>query len=53
MDIYQFIDSKDIRNYLQDMKYKFTVPETAFLIYMTQVPYSIYCTAEEPAGAFL
>ena len=34
MDIYQFIDSKDIRNYLKDMRYKFTVPETAFLIYM-------------------
>lgn len=36
MDIYRFIDSKDIRNYLQDMKYKFTVPETAFLIYMSR-----------------
>lgn len=36
MDIYQFIDSKDIRNYLQDMKYKFTVPEAAFLIYMSR-----------------
>lgn len=36
MNIYQFIDSKDIRNYLQDIKYKFTVPETAFLIYMSR-----------------
>ena len=36
MDIYQFIDSRDIRNYLQDIKYKFTVPETAFLIYMSR-----------------
>ena len=36
MDIYQFIDSRDIRNYLQDIKYKFTVPETAFLVYMSR-----------------
>lgn len=36
MDIYQFIDSKDIKNYLQKMKYEFTVPETAFLIYMSR-----------------
>ena len=36
MDIYQFIDSRDIRNYQQDIKYKFTVPETAFLIYMSR-----------------
>lgn len=36
MDIYEFIDSKDIRNYLQKMKYEFTVPETAFLIYMSR-----------------
>ncbi len=36
MDIYQFIDSRDIRNYLQDIKYKFTVPETAFLIYISR-----------------
>ena len=36
MNIYHFIDSKDIRNYLQKIKYKFTVPETAFLIYMNR-----------------
>lgn len=33
MDIYRFIDSKDIREHLQKMKYTFTVPERAFLIY--------------------
>ena len=36
MDVYLFIDSKDIRNYLQKIKYEFTVPETAFLIYMSR-----------------
>ena len=36
MDIYQFIDSKDIRNYLLEIKYEFTVPEVAFLIYMSR-----------------
>ena len=28
MDIYQFIDSRDIRNYLQDIKYKFRLLES-------------------------
>lgn len=35
MDIYRFINSKDIREYLRDIDYTFTVPERAFLIYMS------------------
>ena len=36
MNIYQFIDSVDIRNYLQEIHYEFTAPETAFLIYRSR-----------------
>ena len=33
MDIYNFIDSKDIRAHLQSLRYDFTLPEAAFLIW--------------------
>ena len=31
MDIYRFIDSRDMREHLQKLKYAFTPPEAAFL----------------------
>ncbi len=31
--IYRFINSRDIRNYLEDISYQFSVPEYAFLIW--------------------
>ena len=33
MDIYRFIDSRDMREHLQKLNYAFTPPETAFLVY--------------------
>ena len=33
MDIYRFLDSKDIRAHLQSLRYDFTLPEAAFLIW--------------------
>lgn len=33
MDIYRFLDSKDIRAHLQSLQYDFTLPEAAFLIW--------------------
>lgn len=33
MDIYSFIESKDIREYLKKKEYKFTTPEAAFLVW--------------------
>lgn len=31
--IYKFINSRDIRNYLEDINYQFSVPEYSFLIW--------------------
>lgn len=47
MDIYNFINSKDIAEYLREQNYQFTVPETAFLIYQ-----SIKLTLEEKIQAW-
>lgn len=33
MDIYRFIDSRDMREHLQKLNYAFTPPEAAFLVY--------------------
>lgn len=33
MDIYRFIDSRDMREHLQKLNYSFTTPEAAFLVY--------------------
>lgn len=33
MDIYRFIDSRDMREHLQKLNYSFTAPEAAFLVY--------------------
>lgn len=33
MDIYRFINSKDIRFHLQSLRYDFTLPEAAFLVW--------------------
>ncbi len=33
MDIYRFIDSRDMREHLQKLNYTFTTPEAAFLVY--------------------
>lgn len=33
MDIYRFIDSRDLREHLQKLNYAFTTPEAAFLVY--------------------
>ena len=33
MDIYHFIDSRDMREHLQKLNYAFTPPEAAFLVY--------------------
>lgn len=33
MDIYSFVNSKDIRKHLRDIKYEFNSLETAWLIY--------------------
>ena len=33
MNIYNFINSKDVRKYLQDIDYQFTTPEAAFVVY--------------------
>lgn len=33
MDIFRFIDSRDIREHLQRLNYRFTAPEAAFLVY--------------------
>ena len=29
MDVYRYIDSPDIRSYLQEIRYKFTIEEAA------------------------
>ena len=36
MNIFRFINSKDIREYLRELQHQFTVPEAAFLIYMSR-----------------
>ena len=36
MNVLDFIDSPDIRNHLSDIDYKFSVPELAFLVYMSR-----------------
>ena len=33
MNIYRFINSKDIRAHLQSLRYDFTPPEAAFLVW--------------------
>lgn len=33
MNIYRFIDSRDMRKHLQKLNYSFTAPEAAFLVY--------------------
>ena len=33
MDIYRYIDSRDMREHLQKLNYAFTPPEAAFLVY--------------------
>ena len=33
MDIYRFVDSRDIREHLKQLDYQFTTPETAFLVW--------------------
>ena len=33
MDIYRFLDSNDIRAHLQSLRYGFTLPEAAFLVW--------------------
>lgn len=33
MNIYRFIDSRDMRKHLQKLNYAFTAPEAAFLVY--------------------
>ncbi len=35
MDIYKFINSKDIAEYLKSLNYEFTLPEAAFLVYQS------------------
>lgn len=37
MNIFRFINSKDICGYLRELQYQFTVPEAAFLIYMSRI----------------
>ena len=34
MNIYRFIDSKDIAKYLKEIHYEFSMPEMAFLVYI-------------------
>ena len=38
MDIYKFINSKDVRNYLKEINYEFTPVETAWLIWQSTKP---------------
>lgn len=33
MNFYRFINSKDVREYLQELNYQFTAPEAAFVVY--------------------
>jgi len=33
MNLYNFINSKDMRNYLQEIQYQFTTSEAAFIVY--------------------
>ncbi len=33
MDLFRFINSKDTRDYLQQIDYSFTAPEAAFLVW--------------------
>ena len=33
MNVYRFINSKDIRAHLQSLRYDFTLPEAAFLVW--------------------
>jgi hypothetical protein len=47
MDIFRFINSKDIRNYLKEIDYKFSPLETAWLIYQCES-----ATVEEKHGAW-
>ena len=37
MNIFRFINSKDIRRHLRELQYQFTVPEAAFLIFMSRI----------------
>ncbi|MCD8208718.1 MAG: hypothetical protein LUD72_12330 [Bacteroidales bacterium] len=36
MDIYGFFNSKDIAEYLKGMDYEFTLPEAAFIVYLSE-----------------
>lgn len=36
MDYYKFVESKDIRDYLEKINYKFTTPEAAYLIWASR-----------------
>ena len=36
MNVLNFIDSPDIKDYLSDIGYEFSVPELAFLVYMSR-----------------
>ncbi len=36
MDIYGFINSKDVAEHLKSLNYKFTLPEAAFLVYQSR-----------------
>ncbi len=47
MDIYRFINSKDIAEYLKNLNYKFTLPEAAFLVYQSH-----YRTMKEKCDAW-
>ena len=47
MDILNFVNSKDIKNYLLDIDYKFSTIECAWLVYQ-----SAYTTLNEKHSAF-
>ena len=37
MDVYKYIPSKDIREYLQKIKYQFTQMQAAYIIWMIKI----------------
>lgn len=37
-EIYDFINSRDVRSYLREMNYQFTAPEAAFVVYWSKKP---------------
>lgn len=48
LNIYEYINSRDVREHIESMDYKFTLPQAAFIIYICK-----HLTLEEKFGAWM